>query len=161
MKRLDAARAALLAVGTVCILGAAPVKSAPDFTLPDTGGKPVNFMQARDGKKAVLVNFWATWCPSCREEIPALIELQKKYAAEGFEVIGVDVGESAARVTSAVQKYSMAYPVVLDADSRTAKAYGVVGLPVSVLVDAQGGVIAEYHEFSGAIEKDIKRVLQK
>ena len=139
------------------LLGASSPKDAPDFTLPDVGGKPVKFSEITKDKKAVLINFWATWCPACRKEIPELAALQKRLGDKGFAIVGVDVGEPAARVTAYLRKQPVNYPVLVDAQSQTAKSYGVVGLPESVLIDARGKIVGDYHEYSDKMVKDIER----
>lgn len=138
---------------------AAPAGSLADFTLKDTGGQDVNLKQTLAAHKAVLVNFWATWCPPCNEEIPGLIDLQAKYGSRGFTVLGVDVGESAAKVSSFAKRKGINYPLVLDSNQSVAESYGVVGIPTSYLVGPDGKVIGEYHAYTpdlvAAVEKAV------
>ena len=157
-------RSALFAFIAVMMLSVSPAiaigGAAPDFSLQDLAGKTTTLSDVTNGKKAVLLNFWATWCPSCREEIPELSALNKDLSALGFAVIGIDVGESQKRVSSFVAKLKIDYPVLLDADSKTAEDYAVVGLPVSVLLDANGKVIGEYSEYSDKLKRDVENALK-
>lgn len=127
------------------------------FTLKDLEGEDTSLKDLLAGHKAVLLNFWATWCPPCREEIPDLIRLQEQYEDKGFTVVGIDVGESKKKVAKFAAKFSMNYPIVLDADQSVSAAYGIVGIPTSLLVDSQGNVIGEFHaahqDLFDAVEK--------
>jgi len=114
-------------------------QAAPEFTLPDPDGKPVTLSSFR-GQKAVVLDFWATWCGPCRMAMPDLQALADKYRGRDLEVLAVDQGESADQVRSffARREYSLA--VLLDQDNVVGNAYGVRGLPTTVLVDKRGVV---------------------
>ena len=131
----------------------------PAFALTDLEGKQVTLEQILNGKKAVLINFWATWCPSCRREIPQLMELEKKWQAESFSVVGIDVGESPEKVRSYKDKNGITYPILLDGESKTSGHYGVVGLPMSFLLDSKGRLIGQYHEYSDELAADVEKTL--
>jgi peroxiredoxin len=90
----------------------------------------------------VLVQFWATWCEPCQEELPALARLRARLSARPFEVVTVNLGEGAARVRSFLQEHAIDLPVVLDRDRRAGEAWGVGGLPMAFLVDAEGRIHA-------------------
>ena len=109
-----------------------------DFALPDVNGVSHKLSDYRG--KWVVVNYWATWCPPCREEIPDLIRLQAKHANDSFTVLGIDVGESGPKVSAFAQKMGINYPVVLDRDNAVAEKYGIVGIPTSLLVRSDGTV---------------------
>ncbi len=117
------------------------------FALQDTEGKTVRLDDVLKSNKAVLLNFWATWCPPCREEIPGLIDLKKKYGSKGFEVVGVDVGESAVKAKKFAEKTGINYPIVLDEDTNLSQAYRVVGIPTSFLIASDGKILGVYHEY--------------
>ena len=138
----------MLLVGCSAQTAGAAAGSAGDFTLKDAAGKSVSLKGELASHKAVLVNFWATWCPPCREEIPGLIKLQAKYAAKGFTVLGVVIGESAAKVTSFAGKAGINYPLVLDSDQGVAESYHVVGIPTSFLIASDGKILGEYHAYT-------------
>jgi thiol-disulfide isomerase/thioredoxin len=119
----------------------------------------------------VLVNFWATWCEPCQVEIPWLIEMQQKYAAKGFTVLGIAMDEEGARVvTPWVQKErfdvngsksQMNYPIVIGNDAAADKFGGLLGYPTSLLVTRDGKIvkritgIISYDEISKSIESQL------
>lgn len=157
----------LAATGCMSSHGSAdrnPVKSAADevalFTLQDSQGKTTSLEGTLKNNKAVLLNFWATWCPPCREEIPDLIRLQSEYGKSGFTVLGIDVGESPAKVSSFMNKMGINYPVLLDRDKEVAARYGLVGIPTSYLVSSEGKIIGEYHAATSELFADVKKAVQ-
>lgn len=116
---------------------ARPGTPAPPFILPSARGQPVDLNAFRG--RPVVLNFWATWCPPCRVEMPAF----ERFAREGSAaapVIGIDVGEDAATVDDFLRRYGITYPIALDGDGQVTRAYGVNGLPTTVFVDAAGVV---------------------
>ena len=147
-------------------------KPAPAFTLADLSGKKVTLESYRG--KAVLINFWATWCAPCRLETPWLIELRNKYAAEGFEVLGVDTegddlqksdtagwAKNKAAVGNFVAEMKVPYPVVMDGDSISREYGGLDDLPASFFVDRKGTVVAAQVGLTSEsdIEGNIKKAL--
>jgi thiol-disulfide isomerase/thioredoxin len=124
-------------------------KPAPEVTLKDLDGKDVSIAQYKG--KVVLVNFWATWCEPCKVEIPWLIEMQQKYAAKGFTVLGVamdDEGRSVVAPFVQKEKFDvnsgqaqMNYPIVIGNDAAADKFGGLLGYPTSVLIGRDGKVI--------------------
>jgi len=127
----------------------ATLLTAPDVTLMDIDGKDISLSQYKG--KVVLVNFWATWCDPCRVEIPWLIEMQQKYSAKGFTVLGIAMDEEGAKVvTPFVNKErfdvngaesQMNYPIVIGDDAAADKFGGLLGYPTSVLVNRDGKII--------------------
>jgi len=124
-------------------------KPAPQLTLKDLDGKEVSLEQYRG--KVVLVNFWATWCEPCQVEIPWLIEMQQKYSAQGFTILGIAMDEDGASiVTPWVQKErfdvngtksAMNYPIVIGNDAAADKFGGLLGYPTSVLISRDGKIL--------------------
>jgi peroxiredoxin len=109
---------------------------ALDFTLQTPGGERVSLSDYRGS--VVLVNFWASWCPPCNEEMPDLQSYYADHRDEGFVLIGVNVKENAEAATAFVETYDVTFPVVLDRDAGVAGTYGVTGLPASYFVDPEG-----------------------
>ena len=130
------------------------------FTLKNLDGEDVSLEGLLKSNKAVLLNFWATWCPPCREEIPDLIKLQETYQGRSFTVLGVDVGESAAKVSSFADKIGINYPVVLDGNNRVAETYGIVGIPTSMLIGSDGKILGVYYGFTGQLVADVKKAVE-
>lgn len=92
--------------------------------------------------KIVLLNFWATWCPPCREEIPSIETLAKTMAGKNFEVFAVSVGEEAKTVKSFVEEQKITYPVYLDPRNLLGRTYAAQGIPTTYLLDKNGKFIA-------------------
>ncbi len=113
---------------------------APDWQLKNLEGKPVKLSEFKG--KVVLLNFWATWCPPCREEIPDLVSLQRQYAARGLVVLGISMDEGGpARVASFAKTFEINYPIVMG-DEKTSAAYGGIQvLPTTFIIDRKGKVV--------------------
>lgn len=91
--------------------------------------------------KVVLVNLWATWCPPCREEMPALERLYLQYRGQGFVVLGIDQGESAKVASEYARKRGVTFPILIDDGQQYGRAYAAAGMPTSVLVDRTGRIV--------------------
>ena len=129
------------------------------FTLKTPDGSVLSLAQVLSQKKAVLINFWATWCGYCIEEMPSLVKLQAEHEANGFTVIGVDSGESASQVAAFVKKHSLNFPVVLDEDMSVSQRYALVGIPTSFLVTSDGTIVGEYSGFTPKLVSDVEKSL--
>jgi len=143
--------------GASSSLGGAP---APDFSLPDLDGKPLDLTNYRG--KVVLLDFWATWCTPCRDEIPHFVEWQDKYREQGLQVIGISMDDGPKPVREFYREFKMNYPVALGTEKLAASYGGVLGLPITFLIDRDGRVAAK---FVGAVEmssveQQIKSLLQ-
>ena len=111
-------------------------RPAPAFTRPDLSGAPVSLASLRG--KVVLLNFWATWCGPCRAEMPHFIEWQQQYGALGLQVVGVSIDDSEPPVRAFARNLRLNYPVVMG-DGRLVEEYGgILGVPVTFLIDRQG-----------------------
>jgi cytochrome c biogenesis protein CcmG, thiol:disulfide interchange protein DsbE len=111
----------------------------PSFSLQDTEGKTVMAPKDFNGK-TVVVHFWADWCPYCLEEMPVLDKLFQEYKKQGLMIYAVNVGQGRDAAMAYVNKVKISYPVLLDSDSRTAKSYGVLGLPRTFFIDRKGNI---------------------
>jgi len=145
-------------------------KPAPDFTLEDLSGKKVSLASYKG--KAVLVNFWATWCAPCKIETPWLIELRNQYAAQGFEILGVSaddidrddaqkLSDEKKEIARSAAQMHIPYPVLIDGGTLD-KAYGGLDeLPMSFFVDRNGTVVAAQMGLTSKdeIEGNIKKAL--
>lgn len=136
------------------------IRMAQNFTLNDLKGNPVSLEGILKQKKVVLINFWATWCPPCREEIPDLIKLQENLEDRSFTILGVDVAESQKKVASFVDKMGINYPVVLDTDTKVSEQYSIFGIPTTLLVSSEGKILGEYHAFTPKLAADIEKALE-
>ena len=115
--------------------------SAPGFLLRTLDGQNHTLEQHRG--KVVMINFWATWCPPCVREMPAMQRLYQEFRAKGFEIVAISLDQgNPDDVRDFVQKLSLTYPVVLDAEQKTKGLYRVRALPTTFLVDRKGRVVA-------------------
>lgn len=115
-------------------------KAAEDFTAPLAGGRSFRLSEHRG--KVVLINFWATWCPPCREEMPAMERLWRQHKGAGFVMVAVSVDADPKVVPPFVGEHGFTFQVALDPKMGVANAYGVRALPSSFLVDRQGKLAA-------------------
>ncbi|MFA6283538.1 MAG: TlpA disulfide reductase family protein [Desulfurivibrionaceae bacterium] len=143
-----AAKARLLAIALALfalMAGAAQAATKmPDFTL--TAAKDGAMVKSSDyAGKVILINFFATWCPPCRQEIPDFIKVQKEYGPKGFTIIGFSVDEGGSSlVNKFVQKMQINYPVLMS-NPKTARDFGgILGIPTSFLVNKEGNVVKRY-----------------
>lgn len=109
---------------------------APEFELARLDGTKIS-LDDFAGKPAVLI-FWTAWCPSCKEEAPHINQLAADYQPKGVSVLGINIGEGAARVGEGIKDFGIKYDVARDADTRVAKKYKVVGTPTVVFLDKKG-----------------------
>ena len=112
----------------------------PEFTLTDLSGKTWTFSELRG--KVVLVNFWATWCPPCRKEMPDLEALYGRFAAKGFVVLGIS-DEEAAKVEPFIRERKISFPVLLDSGRKVNEMFVVEGIPKSFVYDREGKLVAQ------------------
>ena len=125
--------------------------------LPLDGGAPVPIASYRG--HPVLVNFWATWCPPCRAELPELQHLYHEYGRRGLKVAAVDVNRSSKGVAESLQQNNLDLPVFRMEES-VLRRLGVSSIPMSVLVDATGRVVRVYRGYDPAMVRDIERHLE-
>lgn len=131
------------------------------FTLKNLRGEDIRLDGVLAANKAVLVDFWATWCGYCVEEMPDLIRLQQKYDRRPFTVLAVNAGESAHQVSLFNEKMKLNFPVLLDEEMITLQKFGINGIPTSLLLDSQGKVLGVYHQYSSRLEQDVENALKE
>ncbi|HYN78585.1 MAG TPA: TlpA disulfide reductase family protein [Lamprocystis sp. (in: g-proteobacteria)] len=112
---------------------------APAFDLQDAQGQPQRL--AEHLGKPVILNFWATWCPPCRAEMPAMQRAYQALAAEGIAVIAVNVGDDADAIGEFLEETPVDFPLPMDTDSKVAQRYPMKGLPTTYVIDPQGRLV--------------------
>lgn len=130
----------LLVMGVACSKeGPAPrVGSvAPDFSLNDLSGQPVRLSELRG--MVVLLNFWATWCPPCQEEVPSLSRLNAAMTGHGFRMLAVSIdNDGSTAVEAFFRKTGYRLPTLLDSGGMVSKMYGITGVPETFILDRHG-----------------------
>lgn len=116
--------------------GGADEVPAPGFTLQSSDGKPVSLAQFKGD--VVMINFWASWCGPCRQEMPLLDSIYKQYKDMGFTLLGVNVEPHASSANAWLRKTPVSYPILYDPNSQVSQLYQVQAMPTTVIVDRQG-----------------------
>lgn len=154
--------ALLFVLGTGTILAAAldPGAMAPDWKLQNLDGKTVQLSDFKG--KVVVLDFWATWCPPCRGEIPGFIALQKQYEHQGLVVVGVSLDQGGPGVVSSFAKTEgMNYPIVMGDDDVAAEYGDIQAIPTTFVIDRSGKVVAKHEGGTdkATFEGEIKKLL--
>ena len=171
--RLRATGLALLLALAACAVAAlvpraaqaavAPGGRAPDFTLRTLGGPNLRLQEQRG--RVVLINFWATWCGPCRQEMPHLNRLYDRFQASGFTLLGVNVDDDTRNAAGVAAKLGLHFPVLLDTDKVVSRLYDLSTMPSTVLIDRDGKVryvTRGYKEgYEDAYEKQIRELLKE
>ncbi len=132
------AAAVLGAALTASAAAIQPSAIAPDFTLRSVGGPNLRLQEQRG--RVVLVNFWATWCAPCRQEMPHLNKLYDKYRSSGLVLLGVNIDDDARTATDLAAKLGLQVPVLRDTDKTVSRLYEMGAMPSTVLIDREGRV---------------------
>jgi len=142
----------VLLIGLLGMAGRPPLvgSPAPEIALKDLQGQEVKLSDLHG--KIVLLNFWATWCKPCKEEMPAMQASYDKLRDQGFVVLAVNELEDVDKVIEHIRTHGHTFLVVMDHDNRVANRYGVVGLPASFLIDRQG--IVREHIFGNLLTEE-------
>lgn len=127
------------APGKVIQAKEAETSPAPDFSLKDLEGKKVSLKSELAKSDGVVLNFWASWCTACADEIPELNDFKKKYPKYVF--LGVNVAEENSKAQKFVKRFSYPYKVVMDPHEEVAKKYGIDGLPITIVINKSGKII--------------------
>ena len=144
---------AILVIFTVSTLAASSLQGqvAPDFVLRSATGENLRLSEYRGD--VVLINFWATWCGPCRQEMPLLDDLYGRYQRVGFNLLGVNIDEDSRRAMQMVQELGVNFPVLFDENKEVSKLYEVEAMPVTILVDREGVVRHVHHGYKPGYEE--------
>lgn len=132
-KKLAGFTAAMLLSSTVFAADA-----APDFTLKSSTGENVRLAEQRG--QVVMLNFWASWCGPCRQEMPLLDGISKKYGKMGFVLYGVNVEEDNTAAKKMLKDLGVSFPILFDTESKLSGLYNVEAMPTSVIIDKKGNI---------------------
>jgi peroxiredoxin len=156
--RLVAALA--LALGAnVAAPAIAPLATAPDFTLHTMNGPNLRLQEQRG--RVVMVNFWATWCGPCRQEMPQLDRLYQKYHAAGFVLLGVNVDDDQRKAAEVAGKLGVTFPVLLDTDKTVSKLYELSTMPSTVIIDREGKVRYVHRGYLSGYEDNYEKQIRE
>jgi peroxiredoxin len=123
----------------------APGVTAPGFELMSSSGKPLSLADLKG--QVVLINFWASWCGPCRQEMPILDQLYRSYKEAGFTLLGVNVEPSAHDAAGFLKGTPVSFPILFDPHSQVSKLYQVTGMPSTIIVDRDGKVRYVHHGY--------------
>jgi len=145
--------ASLLLCGTT---SAANIQGkAPNFTLKSNTGKNIKLSELRG--QVVLLNFWASWCGPCRQEMPLLEKLQQRYSALGFTVLGVNVEEDPSKAKSLLKDIPVSFPILFDTQNTVSKQYQVSAMPSTVMIDRNGNMRYLHKGYKAGDEAQYKK----
>jgi peroxiredoxin len=126
-------------------------QSAPDFVLKSSTGNNMRLSEYRGD--VVMINFWATWCGPCRQEMPLLDDLYGRYQRVGFTLLGVNIDDDSRRAMKMIEELGVNFPVLFDESKDVSKLYAVEAMPVTVLVDREGTVRHVHHGYKPGYEE--------
>lgn len=144
--------AAALAIAVLPLLAASGQygQPAPDFSLQSFSGKQISLSDHKGD--VVMINFWATWCGPCRQEMPILDELYNRYERAGFQLLGVNIDDEPQRAKDMIAELGVSFPVLFDNTKEVSELYSVQAMPVSVMVDREGKVRYIHHGYKPGYE---------
>jgi peroxiredoxin len=129
---------------------------APDFSLKDVDGKTHKLSDYRG--KVVMINFWATWCPPCRFELPSMQRAYEKLKLQNVEFLAINLGEDADTIFTFTADYPVTFPLLMDLDSSVSNMYPVIGLPTTYFVNPEGRLV---YRAIGSREWDEEQMIEK
>ncbi len=152
--------AAVLGLATSSALPVvAPTVLAPDFTLRAMDGPNMRLQEQRG--RVVMINFWATWCGPCRQEMPHLNRLYEKYAPSGFVLMSVNVDDDTRNAAEVAAKLGVKFPVLWDTDKRVSRLYDLATMPSTVLIDRDGKVRYVHRGYLNGYEETYEKQVRE
>ena len=128
----------VLAATSLAASGSLTGQTAPDFALKSSTGENLRLSEYRGD--VVMINFWATWCGPCRQEMPLLDELHSRYERVGFSLLGVNIDDDAGKAMNMVSELGVTFPVLFDHRKEVSKMYEVDAMPTTIILDREGTV---------------------
>jgi len=149
----------LMLCGSASVFAASPSDPAPNFTLKALDGKNLKLSELTG--TVVLLNFWASWCGPCRQEMPLLNAMHNKYEPLGFTVLGVNVEQNIDDARGFMQDFPVDFPVVLDQRNEVSSAYKIVGMPTTLILDRDGNIRYRHVGYKPGEEKAYRKMVKK
>ena len=132
---------------------------APNFTLKTMEGKNLKLSELRGN--VVLLNFWASWCGPCREEMPLLNAIHNKYEPLGFTILGVNVEEQSDAAKDFIAQRPVDFPILLDSSNKVSKLYDVIAMPTTVVIDRDGNMRFLHQGYQSGDEAEYRNMVKK
>ena len=148
-----------LLLATTNATAAAPQGPAPDFALKTLSGENTRLSEHRG--EVVMINFWASWCAPCRQEMPLLDELYKQYQPLGFTILGVNVEQDNHKALAMLDDIPVSFPVLFDTQSTVSKLYNVVAMPTSIIIDRDGNMRYLHHGYKPGYEEKYQQQVRE
>ena len=155
----------LFLASLLCLAGLQPAVAAsvsgpaPNFTLKSLSGKNLKLSEMTGN--VVLINFWASWCGPCRQEMPLLNDLHNKYEALGFTVLGVNVEEQSENARGFINDFPVDFPILLDNRNQVSQMYNVIAMPTTVVVDRDGNMRYLHKGYKPGDEKQYRKMVKE
>lgn len=148
----------------ICAAGTASASDkAPDFSLPKMDGSKVSLSQLKG--QVVYVDFWATWCPPCRESFPWMESMYDRYKDFGFEIVAISLDQKPDLVKNFLKSHPASFTILQDVDGGSAENFKVKGMPSSYLVDRKGNIRVRHAGFNdgdkAGLEAEIKKLIRE
>lgn len=148
----------LLLIVSGQLVAASDPTPAPDFTLKSNSGKNIKLSELRGS--VVMINFWASWCGPCREEMPLLQQLYDRYQGMGFTLLGVNVDEESAAAEKMLKDTPVSFPVLYDQKNSVSKQYQVKAMPSTFIVDRDGNVRFLHKGYKPGYEEEYQQQIR-
>lgn len=132
---------------------------APDFTLKSRSGQNLKLSDFRG--QVVMLNFWASWCGPCRQEMPIMEQYYKKYKKLGFTILGVNVEEDSSKANAYLRDIKVSFPILYDNTNQLSKTYDVSAMPTTIMIDRNGNMRFLHQGFKSGTEKEYKKEIKK
>lgn len=132
---------------------------APDFTLKSKSGKNVRLSDYRG--QVVMINFWASWCGPCRQEMPLLEKMHRRYSKLGFVLLGVNVEADSSKANAYLKDIPVSFPVLYDTNNKASKLYDVSAMPTTIILDRNGKMRFLHQGYKPGYEKDYKKQVKQ
>jgi len=135
------------------------MSKAPDFTLKDMQGRALSLSSLKG--KVVLINFWATWCPPCKAEMPSMNKIYQDLRAQGFEVVAVSTDNSLSTVKDFLAGNRLDFPVLFDEDKTVTRQYHVFSMPTTFLIDRNGMIVEKFYGEEDWSDPGVRKKIEK